>query len=120
MRALLRERVGDYIAPESGLEARALELIQAAGLPEPVRQLDVGDADGWVGRVDLAYPDRRMVIEVDSVLHHSTLVDRRTDEVRDRRLRAAGWMVVRITEHDLGRPGVVADRLRAMLAGTAA
>jgi very-short-patch-repair endonuclease len=102
------------------LEARALEVIRSAGLPEPVRQLDIGDANGWVGRVDLAYPDRRLVIEVDSDIHHSTLVDRRADELRDHRLRSAGWTVARITEVELARPGSVADRLRALLSSTAA
>lgn len=120
MRQLLADRAGDYIAPESGLEARAIELIRSAGLPEPVRQLDVGGTDDWVGRVDLAYPDRRLVIEIDSVLHHTTLIDRQADEVRDGRLRAAGWRVERVTETQLGRPGVLADRLKALLGTTAA
>lgn len=120
MRLLLADRADGYVAPESGLEARVLELVRSAGLPEPVRQLDVGDGDGWVGRVDLAYPDRRLVIEIDSVIHHSTLVDRRADAVRDRRLQAAGWRVERITEDELGRPGALAERLRRLLGTTAA
>jgi len=120
MRRLLADRADSYAAPESGLEARAIELIRSAGLPEPVRQLDVGDATGWIGRVDLAYPDRRLVIEVDSDVHHSTLVDRRADQLRDHRLRGAGWAVERITEDDLVRPRVLADRLKALLNSTAA
>ncbi len=120
MRTLLCERADGYIAPESGLEARTIELIRSAGLPEPVRQLDVGGEDGWVGRVDLAYPERRLVIEIDSVLHHSTLVDRRADEVRDRRLHAAGWTVERVTEDELRNPTALAQRLRHVLRITAA
>jgi very-short-patch-repair endonuclease len=120
VRQLLEERADDYIAPESGLEVRALEVIRQAGLPEPDRQVDVGDHDGWVGRVDLAYRDQRLVIEIDSDVHHSTLVDRRADHDRDRRLSAAGWNVERVTEDDLGRPDSLAARLRARLAVTAA
>jgi len=120
IRRLLDERADDYVAPESGLEVRALELIHQLGLPEPDRQVDVGDDDGWVGRVDLAYRDRRLVIEIDSVVHHSTLVDHRADHVRDRRLTAAGWNVQRVTEDDLARPESLAARLRALLAVTAA
>ncbi len=120
MRRLLADRNDGYVAPESGLEARALELIRSAGLPEPVRQLDVGDNDGWVGRVDLAYPDHRLIIEVDSVLHHSTLLDQRADDLRDRRLRAAGWRVERVTENELAAPRVLARRLQAVLGDTAA
>jgi len=120
MRRLLDERADGYVAPESGLEARALELIRSAGLPDPVRQLDVGDARGWIGRVDFAYRDRRLVIEIDSGLHHGTLVDRRADQARDRRLQAAGWQVERVTEDDLTRPAALAHRLRTLLGGTAA
>jgi hypothetical protein len=120
MRRLLAERPDGYIAPESGLEARVLDVIREAGLPQPVRQLDVGGSDGWLGRVDLAYPDRKLVIEVDSVLHHSTHVDRRADQIRDRRIRGAGWRVERVTEAEMARPGALADRLKALLDSTAA
>ncbi len=120
MRHLLAERAAGYVALESGLEARALESFRSAGLPEPVRQLDVGDNDGWIGRVDFAYPGHRLVIEIDSDLHHSTLVDRRADQLRDRRLNAAGWRVERVTEGELARPGVVANRLRGLVDGSAA
>ncbi len=120
MRRLLAERGDDYVAPESSLEARALEIIRTCGLPDPVCQLDVGDDDGWIGRVDLAYLDRRLVIEVDSDLHHTTVVDRRADEDRDRRLRKSGWTVERVTEDELNRPEMLACRLKAVLGTTAA
>ncbi len=120
MRHLLEERTEGYIAPESGLEARVLEVLRCGGLPEPVRQLDVGDANDWIGRVDLAYPDRRVIIEIDSDLHHGTYVDRRADHVRDRRLLAAGWRVERVTEGELGRLGVLVNRLRRLLESPAA
>ncbi len=120
MRHLLAERAEGYVAPESGLEARVLEVIRRGGLPEPVRQLDVGDANDWIGRVDLAYPDRRMVIEIDSDLYHGTHVDRRADHLRDRRLLAAGWKVERITESELARPGILMNRLKRLLGSSAA
>jgi very-short-patch-repair endonuclease len=120
IRLLLAERNDDYIAPESGLEARALELIRDSGLPEPARQVDVGNHACWIGRVDLAYSERRLIIEVDSVLHHSTLSDRRADGRRDRRLRAAGWRIERISEVELCRPGPLTERLKGLLGITAA
>lgn len=115
MRRLLATRDDDYVPPESSLEARAIELIRSTGLPDPVCQLDIGDDDGWIGRVDLAYSDRRLVIEVDSDLHHSTVVDRQADRIRDGRLSAAGWRVERITGAELDRPAALADRLRTIL-----
>lgn len=57
MRRMLEERSEGYIAPASELEARFLALIRSAGLPEPVRQHNVGDERRWLGRSDYAYPD---------------------------------------------------------------
>ena len=94
MRAVLADRPSAYVAPESELEARFLALVKAAGLPEPVRQLDVGGGEGWIGRVDVAYPARRLLIELDGRAHHSAKLDREADAGRDRRLRAAGWQRV--------------------------
>jgi hypothetical protein len=120
MRALLGERNGAYVAPDSGLEGRFLSLLRAAGLPEPVRQLDVGGAR-WVGRVDLAYPARRLVIEIDSAIHHSAKLDREADGRRDNELVEAGYRVIRITDDQIWfRPhealATVRDALRASAA----
>jgi len=97
MHRLLDERADGYVAPESGLEARFLSIVRAAGLPEPLRQRDLGGQE-WVGRVDFLYPDKRLVVEIDSDLHHSTLLDETADSTRDRALREAGYRVVRIGE----------------------
>ncbi|MDQ6714537.1 MAG: endonuclease domain-containing protein [Actinomycetota bacterium] len=96
MRALLAVRGPNYVAPASGLESRFLWLLRREGIREPVRQVDVG-ADAWVGRVDFAYPDRKVVIEVDSDLHHTSRLDRQADSRRDAALQAAGFQVVRVT-----------------------
>ncbi len=121
MREILAERLLDYVAPASELEARYLALSRSAGLPEPVRQLDAGDDEGWVGRVDFAYPELRLLIELDGRRHHSTLLDREADRRRDERLRAAGWRIVRLTWADVvQRPAETVARLRLLLAGAAA
>ena len=41
--------------PESELEARLVELARCHGLAEPERQVDLGDDDGWIGRVDFLF-----------------------------------------------------------------
>jgi len=51
-----------------------------------------------VGRVDFAYPDARVLIEIDSALHHSTKLDRDADRLRDGELADAGYRVIRITD----------------------
>lgn len=101
MRAILDDRTEGYVAPESELEARFLDLVRAAGLPEPVRQLDAGSDDRWVGRVDFAYPPFKLLLELDGRVHHSAKLDQEADEARDSILRAAGWRILRVTWHDI-------------------
>jgi very-short-patch-repair endonuclease len=96
MRRVLDERGDGMPVPESHLEARFLRVARAADLPEPVRQLDVGD-HAWVGRVDFAYPSAHLVVELDGRRHHSSKLDLEADRARDNRLMAGGWRVVRIT-----------------------
>ena len=118
MRVILAERIADYVAPASELEARFLDMVRAAGLPEPVAQLDAGDDHGWIGRVDYAYPSVGALIELDSRRHHSAMLDRMSDADRDERLIGGGWRhVVRFSWDDVvDRADLVIDRLRALLA----
>jgi very-short-patch-repair endonuclease len=103
MRKILEDRGPQYIPPASDFEREFFAILKAAGLPTPVRQLDVGDQVDWIGRVDLAYPVFKVIVEVDSDRHHTSKLDREADAERDRRLIAAGWRVVRVTEDDLRR-----------------
>ena len=113
MRRLLAERAGAYVPPASNLEARLLAVAGQAGLRSLVRQCDVGGSR-WVGRVDFLDRDRRLVVEVDSDLHHSSLLDATADAARDAALADAGYTVVRIKEHELcHRPEEVVRRLLA-------
>jgi hypothetical protein len=121
MRRLLLVRGSDYVAPASELERRLLALLQAAGLPAPAREVDVGDTDGWVGRVELVYREARLLIEADSRLHHSSVSDRRADAARDARLDAGGWHVHRVTSDQIiRRPHEVVAQVEAALASAAA
>ncbi|MDQ4071054.1 MAG: DUF559 domain-containing protein [Actinomycetota bacterium] len=122
MRALLVERGPLYVAPASELEARFLELVHAAGLPEPVRQLDVGDDRRWIGRVDFAYPHLGVLIELDGERHHSALLDREADARRDAALLSAGWKTVERYGWDdiVRRPDAVGARVRTLITAPAA
>jgi len=117
MRAILDARGAGYVAPESELEARFLTLIRGAGFPEPVRQLDVGSADGWVGRVDFGFPDLKVLVELDGRTHHTSKLDREADARRDARLRASGWLhIQRFGWVDVTvEPGTVVARLRPLV-----
>ena len=120
MRRLLDERGGRYVAPESELEARFLGLVRHHGLPAPERQVDVGDVDGWVGRVDFLFRPA-VVVEVDGSLGHTSLLDRAADAERDRRLRASGRAVIRLGWDDVTlSPRTAARTIRAAIAAAAA
>ena len=51
--------------------------------------------------MDCAWPDQRVVAELDSWAHHGTWAAFRRDRARDRRLKVAGWQPVRITAWDI-------------------
>ena len=116
MRQLLEAREAGYVAPESELEARFLDLVVAAGLPTPRVQLPTGDDRDLVGRVDCAYPAATVLVELDSRRHHTARLDWESDRARDNRLTAAGWRVLRFTWDDVTRrPDQVTTALRKVL-----
>ncbi|WP_448623841.1 endonuclease domain-containing protein [Geodermatophilus sp. URMC 64] len=79
-----------------------------AGLPAPVPQFVVLDGGSFLGRVDLAWPDERLVVEYEGAYHFEGVQITRDDE-RYRRLIEAGWRVIRLSAADLrNMPAVVA------------
>ena len=100
---------------DSPQETRLRLVIVGAGLPTPVPQFRVFDAQGFVARVDLAYPELRIAIEYDGLWH----AERRAfmdDRRRLNRLVAAGWVVLHVTAEDLRHPEGLLARLRALRA----
>ena len=90
-------------------------LLLRAGLPRPELQVELRDAAGFIGRVDMAWRDRRVVVEFDGDLHRERSVFV-TDLRRQNRLVAAGWVVLRFTSADvLGRPDDVVAAVRSAL-----
>lgn len=115
MRELVAARGTDYVPPASGLEARFLELLRAAELPEPDRQVAVGGAQ-LAGRVDMVWRDHGLVAELDSRRHHTARLDAAEDAQRDVRAAHGGWRVVRITGDDVfGFPERTMDLVRTAL-----
>ncbi|MGQ0434937.1 MAG: hypothetical protein ACT452_21315 [Microthrixaceae bacterium] len=98
MRQVLATRGLDYVPPASNLEARVTKILVDGGLPPMRRQVDTGDAQGWIGRVDLRDADLPLILEVQSERFHSSLIDRQLDATRIERLERAGFVVVEVTE----------------------
>jgi very-short-patch-repair endonuclease len=101
MRTLLDERPADYRPPESGIEARLMALAATAMVGGLRRQVDIGDEDGWIGRMDFVSDSRLWIVEVDSGLFHGSLTDRSRDRARRERLRVTGWVVTEISDVEL-------------------
>ena len=100
MRRLLDERPLGTIA-RTGLERRFEHTLSSAGLAVPRLQVDLG-GHSWIGRVDYYDDPFKVIYEIDSAAHHTSLTDRRNDQLRDRAAIAAGFReVVRITEEDV-------------------
>lgn len=91
---------------ESPMESRLrLELLRAR-LPAPCVQKELHDSAGrFLARVDLFYPDIRLVVEFDGQNHRDRLV---SDLRRQNALVAAGYEVLRFTAADLAIKGRVA------------
>jgi hypothetical protein len=90
----------------------------------PELQVDLFDTEGLIGRVDLFLRAFRIVIEVDGWVKvldpwaGSAREALRLREARERRLRDAGWFVIRTTWHELRyEPSVFLARLEAVVAG---
>jgi very-short-patch-repair endonuclease len=97
----------------SGLERRLLVLLARAGLPRPQTNARVGR---W--EVDAAWPEARVVAELDGYASHTTRRAFEADRLRDGELQALGWRTLRLTHRQLAeRPEAVAGRLGAELAG---
>jgi hypothetical protein len=115
VRSIVVKRMDDPIPVESANEQRFLDLIEAAGLPAPERQLELGD-DLPIGRVDFGYRELGLLFEIDGRAFHTSLSDREADRERDNRLMAAGWRVLRITDEELWqRPDQVVAIVRRAL-----
>jgi very-short-patch-repair endonuclease len=111
LRRLLDEWVPGIALTESELEALFLELCARARLPLPSPQVRLGRH-----RADFLWPAARLVVEVDGYEGHRGRIAFTEDRVKDRRLVARGYVVLRFTRAEVvARPAAVAKEMRAAL-----
>lgn len=97
-------------------ERRFLALIREAALPEPSVNVVVA---GIV--VDFFWPKEKLVVEIDSYIYHHTPADRAEDRRKERRLKAGGCIVLRVTDEELGEaPEAAVSDVGATLSACAA
>ena len=113
---LIAQREGDRRPAESVLETLMNRRVRAGELPRPVKQFVVMDSGEFIARVDFAYPEQKLAIEVDSVSHHLGRTAFERDRARDARLMALGWRVLRFTYRQMkDEPDFVLSSIRAAL-----
>jgi transcriptional regulator with AbiEi antitoxin domain of type IV toxin-antitoxin system len=107
-RARLAMRLMDSRAG-SPAESRLRVRLLLSGVPAAVPQYEVRDRDGRsLGRVHLAWPERRLAVEHEPTRHPSG-EHPSAERLRSNRLQAAGWAVLRVTDDALreGWPALV-------------
>ncbi|WP_133161226.1 endonuclease domain-containing protein [Microterricola pindariensis] len=113
VRALARVRAGAESRPETLLRL----LLVDAGLPEPLLNQAVRDRQGLlIGRVDMVYPEWRLIVEYDGDQHRTSRRQYERDQTRLDALRRAGWTVIQVRRHGLfARPDATVARVRSAL-----
>jgi hypothetical protein len=95
-------------------ESRVRLACHLAGLPRPVPQFVVVHEGLFLGQVDLAWPEARLIVEYEGA-HHFDELQIVKDDGRYARLVAAGWRVIRLSSVDLRDLDAVVARIRAAL-----
>lgn len=107
--ATVLESISETGVTESPYERRLLELIVDADLPMPHLQYEVTRSGRIVARVDFAWPDEHLIVEVDGHGYHSSRDQRAADSQRQNVLTEMGFRVIRFTSDQVvtSRPEVV-------------
>jgi hypothetical protein len=101
---------------ESPYESLTRLVLVQAGLPPPQTQIPVIDDTGRVfARLDMGWREFLVAVEFDGAQHWTDPGQRTWDIDRLALLEAAGWVIIRVSAKMLGRPEVIAGRVRAKL-----
>jgi very-short-patch-repair endonuclease len=99
---------------ESRRESHLRVILMQAGLDGIVANLKVTTSGGWNYRGDLAFPDRKVIVEYQSDYHRDS-AQFRADMTRISRLEADGWHVMLVNADDLRNPAELVQRIRKVL-----
>ena len=116
LKAVFEEARAGLKVVRSELEERFQAFLLEAGLAVPLTNVLIEGIE-----VDCAWPDHRVIVELDGRAFHQTSGAFEEDRARDRRLEAAGWRVVRITWRQLAEtPAELAADLRCLISAAPA
>jgi hypothetical protein len=113
-RVLVARGLGD-LAHDGALEPMFADLCERFALPRPVFQHPI-----VLGRrrrrIDFAYPERKIAIEVDGYEAHTRFEVFEDDRIRANELELLGWTMLQFTWHQLvHRPDLVARTISTAL-----
>lgn len=101
MRGILKNRVEHSERAESVLESAAWRLMRENGLPQPVLQFEVHDRGRFIARLDGAFPELLVGIEVDGYKYHGDPTAQSRDRDRRNELESIGWAIVNVDAHQI-------------------
>jgi len=96
LRALLAER-RDQLAVDSALESDVARALRESGMPRPVKRYRVIEANHFIAEVDLAWPSKKVAIQVHGSSFHRQPRTWENDQRVENRLQLHGWFVAKIT-----------------------
>lgn len=112
--ALLADRSPGAPVPRSHLEGRVDHLVERSGLPTPLREHPLPSAGPPTECVDRAWPEVRLILEIDGRMWHAREADMARDRRRDRQAAAQGWLTLRVLDEEVEQlPAEVIDELVA-------
>ena len=101
MAAVIASRPAWRAGLQSDLEVLVLEAIELAGLPTPQTQMWFVLPGGRRIRLDFAWPDKQVALEVDHPFWHAGAAESDRDKRRDLKMTTVGWLTLRITDLDV-------------------
>ena len=102
---VLDERGPGYVPPASELERGLFEVIERAGLPAPIRQMEHPGRAVTRGCVDAGWRPTRLIIEADGRRWHTRIQDLARDHWRDAEALRVGYDTLRLLwENIMGDP----------------
>lgn len=120
IRLLRHELLDRADISDSELEQRGVELLTKRGLTDFRLQHSPPWRDGPRGVVDIAWPEHRLILELDGRRWHTVTEAMQEDRRRDRRATSHGWVVVRAPwDEVVHRPDSLVSDLRELLASRA-
>jgi len=116
MREVLRSRSEIVGLTRSVFETSVIELLRGASLPIPIRNHEVVVANGQRVELDLAFPEYRLFIELDSEAHHLDIEAFHRDRAKQNQLVLLGLSPLRFTYRQFkDRPRDLVGQTRAAL-----